>query len=110
MGSLISFGQIQIAPVNMMLTTLIAVLLVPLVAGYSCPEEEFGFLGGDLVDGGIYGVATWQECGMMCELIADCQFWSYIKVEHSCWVKDSDAGAEKYPGSVSGTRGCHGES
>ena len=63
--------------------------------------------------GGIYGVATWQECGIlfninininifiqkviiqiipnpdkisipilgtMCELIADCQFWSYIKV------------------------------
>merc|ERR1712001_344426 len=97
----------------MLLLTLLPLLpLLPLVASYSysCPEEEFGFLGGDLVEGGIYGVATWQECGTMCELIADCQFWSYIKVEHSCWVKDSDAGAEKYPGSVSGTRGCHGES
>ena len=24
--------------------------IIPQVAGYSCPEEEFGFLGGDLVD------------------------------------------------------------
>ena len=24
------------------------------------------------------------------------------QVAHSCWVKDSDAGAEKYPGAVSG--------
>merc|ERR1712223_2310831 len=94
--------------ITMLISTLIPILL-PLVAGYSCPEEEFGFLGGDLVDGGIYGVATWQECGMMCELITDCQFWSYLKVEHSCWVKNSDAGAEKYPGAVSGARGCHGE-
>ena len=28
----------------------IAAQLIPQVAGYSCPEEEFGFLGGDLVD------------------------------------------------------------
>ena len=45
----------------MLLLTLLP--LLPLVASYSCPEEEFGFLGGDLVEGGIYGVATWQECG-----------------------------------------------
>ena len=30
------------------------------------------------------------------------------QVEHACWVKDSDLGAEKYPGAVSGRRGCHG--
>merc|ERR1712130_1003669 len=102
MGSFISSSLDFILFSTMLITTLIPVLLVPLVAGYSCPEEEFGFVGGDLVEGGIYGVATWQECGMMCELISDCQFWSYIKVDHSCWVKDSDAGAEKYPGAVSG--------
>ena len=105
------------------------------VAGYSCPEEDFGFLGGDLVNvfqfyfvsplsfsflllfvtknpgwhlWGCYLARMWYlfstlspTCqpsfpssslistfvilsplftGMMCELISDCQFWTYIKV------------------------------
>ena len=30
---------------------------------FSCPEEEFGFLEGDLIQEGIYGVVSWQDCG-----------------------------------------------
>merc|ERR1712126_666042 len=72
-------------------------------AEYSCPEMDVDFWGYDIDE--LHDVSDWHDCGDACQLVSSCMYWTLTK-EKRCVLKSSDAGLTKYPGSISGARGC----
>jgi len=98
--------------IAMMKSTLVLVafsLLVMRASCETCPEINVDYWGCDY--GGIDGVASWNDCGQMCELINDCKFWTYVprhgrdKVGR-CEPKKCSGGYKIVNGHISGERGC----
>merc|ERR1712126_372052 len=62
--------------------------------GYSCPEDNVGFIGRDIVY--VPGIEDWHACGEICSNTSDCNFWSWVKppsiVSNLCCLKSSDEG------------------
>merc|ERR1711990_62521 len=75
--------------------------------GLNCPLEDIDFFGNDIDV--IRGIATWEQCGQICSVATDCNFWTFNpKPDGQCVLKTSDSGLHHYAGAFSGERGCMG--
>jgi len=94
------------------LACLILIFLVNTITSekYACPEYDANFHLNDVVQVHTDG---WRECGAVCSLVNDCEFWTFDTYSSNsyydrlCYLKSSDGGLEKSEGVISGAKGCY---
>ena len=75
-----------------------------------CPEADVSF-GGSWFDP-VPFVATWEDCGRICGLVTQCNFWTWGKQENGqdshnyCYLYETNSGLYFNPAYISGERGC----
>eukprot|EP00091_Calanus_sinicus_P025056 TRINITY_DN9357_c0_g1_i1.p1 TRINITY_DN9357_c0_g1~~TRINITY_DN9357_c0_g1_i1.p1 ORF type:complete len:113 (-),score=20.07 TRINITY_DN9357_c0_g1_i1:121-459(-) len=71
---------------------------------YACPEFNVNFDGDDIDY--VHDVSSWHECGIMCNLVPACKFWTWNTETHRCKLSSSDYGLEYHSQAISGQTGC----
>eukprot|EP00091_Calanus_sinicus_P000883 TRINITY_DN10839_c0_g1_i1.p1 TRINITY_DN10839_c0_g1~~TRINITY_DN10839_c0_g1_i1.p1 ORF type:complete len:139 (+),score=34.09 TRINITY_DN10839_c0_g1_i1:49-417(+) len=76
----------------------------------ACPLVDIDFYGYDIDE--YHGVASWHDCGIICNLTTACKFWTWNNSHgmdhpdhHRCLLKSSDQGLVN-GGGISGQKGC----
>merc|ERR1712037_326527 len=73
---------------------------------YNCPLLDIDFYG-DNIDR-FLAIGMWQECGHICNIVPDCNFWTWNTADGFCQIKSSEGVLSPYTGAISGERGCVG--
>ena len=74
-------------------------------SGFECPEFDLLYGGPDYHFLEIYNVVTWEDCGRICALTTNCNFWSY-QYTNKCFLYEDDTGIQYNADYISGERGC----
>merc|ERR1712133_274271 len=73
---------------------------------YSCPMMNVRFDDNTIAD--IPGILNWHECGIICNHVADCNFWTWFN-NKMCYLKSSDRGLAYDESAISGEKTCHSD-
>ena len=93
---------------EIILLALFATALTP-AFGVDCPETDVAF---DYPFDNVPNVASWEDCGGICALVTNCNYWTWSKEENGqddhnyCYLYESAAGLNYNPPYISGERGC----
>ena len=71
-----------------------------------CPEDNLSY---GVWFQEVYNVLSWEDCGRICKLTSNCNFWTWGKAEadpNECFLYETDTGIYYNDNYISGERGC----
>ena len=80
-------------------------------ARIECPEDGIALGDSNYYFDHVPNVAKWEDCGRICSLTTNCQFWDWCGggttcIYPGCFLYETAAGINYNPEFVSGERGC----
>ena len=75
-------------------------------SAFECPEPDVFFGSSPNWFNYMTYVASWEDCGRICALTTNCDFWSWNNELNYCYLYDTDTGLEFDAKYISGERGC----
>ena len=74
-------------------------------SAFECPEADVVMGNTDKWLDSVPYVTSWEDCGRICALTTNCNFWSWYEGEE-CFLYETDTGLEFSVSFISGERGC----
>ena len=75
---------------------------------FDCPEDNIVYGYSDDHFDSVLNVASWENCGRICNLTTLCNFWSWGQdgSGSTCYLYETDTGLDFNDVYTSGERGC----
>ena len=94
----------SLRPTNMKIFLVLALVVLTSSSAFECPEADVVMGYPDYWFDMTPYVASWEDCGGICALTTNCNFWSFGV--GSCYLYETDTGLVFDGLYVSGERGC----